>query len=271
MLSLIICSRNQDISVELKQNISTTVGHSHEIIVIDNSTSQYDIFQAYNEGVRRSTGDILCFMHEDVLFHSPNWGATIHTHFLEDKQIGIIGFAGTHFLPDSPMYWYSSPFISQRNLNNDHGQREEHFHEAWFGNHNLIEVVAVDGFCFLVKRELFHHIAFDEKTYSGFHLYDMDICMQTIASGQKVCVCNDILTEHFWSEKSQTSKQGWETFQKNLKLFSDKWQSWLPIHKGIDLPTEVFERTNALYQQVYDTMQIKKSKAYRIVKKIKYF
>ena len=54
MISIIICSRFQSISKELKDNIENTVGVVHEIICIDNSKSQYDIFSAYNEGVKRS-------------------------------------------------------------------------------------------------------------------------------------------------------------------------------------------------------------------------
>lgn len=67
MISIIICSRFQSISKELKDNIENTVGVVHEIICIDNSKSQYDIFSAYNEGVKRSQYPLLCFMHEDIL------------------------------------------------------------------------------------------------------------------------------------------------------------------------------------------------------------
>ena len=49
MISIIICSRFQSISKELKDNIENTIGVVHEIICIDNSKSQYDIFSAYNE------------------------------------------------------------------------------------------------------------------------------------------------------------------------------------------------------------------------------
>ena len=62
MISIIICSRFQSISKELKDNIENTVGVVHEIICIDNSKSQYDIFSAYNEGVKRSQYPLLCFM-----------------------------------------------------------------------------------------------------------------------------------------------------------------------------------------------------------------
>ena len=225
MLSIIICSRHKCIPSAIQQNIADSIGVEYEIITIDNSENRYSIFQAYNEGVCRSKGDLLCFMHEDVLFRSRNWGKVIESHFADDKAIGLIGFAGSHFLADTPMYWYSSPFVSQRNLNNDHGLVEEHFHEGWFGNRCIVEVVAVDGFCFFVRKCLFDRIPFDENTYSGFHLYDMDICMQVIESGYKVCVARDVLTEHYWSESQQFTKQGGHLFEHNLELFSKKWKN----------------------------------------------
>lgn len=267
-LSIIICSRETGVQEIVRKNVDETIGCEHELVIIDNSNNQYDIFQAYNEGVRRSKGDVLCFMHEDVLFRSDNWGRIIENYFINDEQLGLIGFAGSHFLADSPMYWYSSPFISQRNLNNDHGQVEEHFHEDWFGDRNIIEVVAVDGFCFFVRKSLFDRIAFDERTYKGFHLYDMDLCMQVIKSGYKVCVIRDVLTEHCWSESKQFTKQGGELFDHNLELFSNKWHSCLSVNKGLDLPTEVFSRVNELFHQAYSAHQIRRSMAYRLGKKV---
>lgn len=266
MFSVVICSRSSVLSDELKQNIAETIGCEYELVVIENASGNYSIFQAYNEGVRRAKGDIVCFMHDDVLFRTRHWGVIIENHFQENRQMGLLGFAGTHFLPDTPMYWYSSPFVSQRNLNNDQGVVEEHFHEEWFGERQMVEVVAVDGFCFFVRKSLFDQIVFDEKNYKGFHLYDMDICMQVLKAGYKVCVCRDVLAEHAWSESEQLSKSGGELFFTNLELFASKWQSELPIHRGLDLPEEIFDKVNGLFRQFYESKQMRKSRAYRLGK-----
>ncbi len=258
MFSIIICSRRGDIPSELRRNLEDTVGCTYELVIIDNSADRYSIFQAYNEGVSRAKGEILCFMHEDVLFQSSGWGKTIEQHFSVDENIGLIGFAGAHFLPEAPLYWYSSPFISQRNLNNDNGVVEEHFHEDWFDGRNLIEVVAVDGFCFFVRRSLFQRVSFDEETFKGFHQYDMDICMQVISAGFKVCVCRDVLAEHCWSEKMQSSKKGNDLFAHNLILFVNKWKDKLPIWKGLDLPQEAFLRINNVYLKAYPANSIRR-------------
>ena len=103
MISIITCSRENAILAKVKQNISETVGREFELIVIDNSENRYSIFEAYNEGVRQAKGNLLCFMHEDVLYRSKDWGGVMERHFQEDERMGLIGFSGSHFLPDTPM------------------------------------------------------------------------------------------------------------------------------------------------------------------------
>ena len=98
MISLIICSRQPDIPQSLKENIAETIGVEYELVVIDNSKNQYSIFQAYNEGVRRAKLSYLCFMHDDILYHSPDWGKKVVEHF-EDKRVGAIGVVGSHYMP----------------------------------------------------------------------------------------------------------------------------------------------------------------------------
>ena len=105
MISIIICSRFQSISKELKDNIENTVGVVHEIICIDNSKSQYDIFSAYNEGVKRSQYPLLCFMHEDILHYTSDWGKLLINHF-RDLKVGLIGISGPRFISQIPGIWW---------------------------------------------------------------------------------------------------------------------------------------------------------------------
>lgn len=269
MISIIICSRNNDISSELKQNIADSIICDFEIVVIDNSDNQYSIFTAYNEGVRRSRGDILCFMHEDVLFRSSGWGVVIRKHFEEDGKIGLIGFAGAHFLPSTPIYWDDSPFISEHDLTTRGDITEECYSMAYFKDKCIVDVAVVDGMCFFIKRNLFDKIRFDEITYQGFHLYDMDISMQINKAGYKVCVCNDVLVEHFYH--FDPSKPGYKLFEINLQKFYSKWASCFPMLTGIDgLPEAVVAQLNSYVQHKVmvekEYKAVLQSKAFRLGK-----
>ncbi len=262
MISIIICSRNPYISDELQQNIAETVGCDYDLIIIDNSNNRFSIFSAYNEGIRRSKGDILCFCHDDILFHSTSWGISIEELF-KDDSIGEIGVIGTHFLPAAPMYWWSSPFISQYSINNDKGKASLNDTRDYFKDH-IADVVAVDGVCFFIPKVVFESIRFDDNTYSGFHAYDMDISMQIQSLGKRVCVTDVLTVEHFWSEDSMKNPLYSQKLDTNMNLFCQKWRNRLPIVRGINEPEIVIDRLNNLCIQAYDATKVRKSKAYRL-------
>jgi len=264
MISIIICSRSNDILLELRQNIAETIGCEYELVVIDNSENKYSIFEAYNEGVKNSKGEVLCFCHDDILFQSKNWGHRVVSHFINQQSLGVLGVAGAHFLPSVPMYWSSSPFISEHNLNNDHGIHERFFHDEYFQDKDVVEVVVVDGLCFFMPKDLFKHVRYDEFSYNGFHLYDMDICLQAVSCGYKIMVCKDILIEHSWSENDSKRSKGLDVLEKNLSIFCDKWSGVLPLLRGVSMPDYTLERLNRLCVSAYDAKQVRKSKAYKL-------
>ena len=262
VFSIIICSRNQDIPEPLKRSIAETIGAEYELVVIDNSHNGYSLFSAYNEGVRRAKGEILCFCHEDILFHTPSWGGSVQNLF-SDESIGVVGVIGSHFLPGVPMYWWSSPFISQYSVNNDKGVVQRNDHREFLHNH-IADVVTIDGVCFFISRKLFESIRFDDRTFQGFHLYDMDICMQVQALGKRVCVTDVLEIEHFWSEDSLKDERYRAVLDHNLELFYRKWEKKLPTVRGIDEPDIVIHRLNNLCLQAYDATRVRKSRAYRL-------
>lgn len=273
MISAIICTRSKDIASDQRSNIEESVGADVEIVVIDNSANTETIFSAYNKGVKSAKGDLLCFVHDDVRFRTSGWGKRIETHFLADEKLGMIGFAGAHFLPDAPMYWDESPFISEHNLTTRNGQTEQCFSLEHFCENALSEVAAIDGMCFFVRRSLFDSIAFDEATFNGFHLYDMDISMQVRNAGFKVCVCNDVLVEHFYDYNP--SKAGFGLFEANLRKFYEKWSSHFPLSVGLEGMTEGMTlQLNTFVKQKMQSedslRKVRESMAYRVGKTLLY-
>ena len=104
MLSIIICSRHKILDSIFVKNIMDSVGVEVELITIDNSENKYSIFKAYNLGVQRSKYNNLCFLHEDVCFHSDDWGQKILQH-LQIPDMGICGVAGRDFVSRVPAAW----------------------------------------------------------------------------------------------------------------------------------------------------------------------
>ena len=134
MISIVICSRTPDISNDLRENIRRTIGSDFELLIIDNSSNRFSIFSAYNEGVRRAKGSIICFMHDDIMYKSSNWGKTVESFFASDDKLGLLGIQACCFLPNAPVYWCNSPFLVYKE-----GKYNSFEHDS------IIEAVAVDG------------------------------------------------------------------------------------------------------------------------------
>lgn len=230
MLSIIICSRYKVLDRALQDNIQETIGCEYEIIHIDNSEGNYNIFQAYNIGVSQAQGDILCFMHEDVRFHSSNWGA-LSCNYLKNKEIGAIGVAGGHAVlsrSDWRMYGLCEINIRQ-GIHTISEEREYYYYHRRTKTHSLCKVAGLDGVWYCIRKELFNTISYDEQTYRGFHLYDSDICMQINMLNLHLYVCSDIDIEHF------SIGMFTQDFYDDLKVFLRKWKDFLPLVRGGNL------------------------------------
>lgn len=231
MISIIICNRGEKIISDLENNIKSTIGDiEYEIICINNEKGQYNIFQAYNIGVEKAKFPYLCFLHDDVRFHTLNWGGNVINHF-SDKDVGMIGVAGPTFLSKNPGIWWginseSNPTYSTRQKNidtNRQNPKEQHTTNNNPFKEKVSEVVALDGLFFCIRKDLFDSIKFDEE-YGGFHFYDIDISLQVFNLKYKLVCVYDILIEHI--SVSNLSAE----WIKSSRLFYNKWRGMLPVH-----------------------------------------
>ena len=269
MLSCIICSRKVDIPLELKKNIATTIGCKYELIVIDNSRNEYSIFSAYNEGVRRAKGDILCFMHEDILYHTTNWGSGVLKYFDEYKTVGLIGVVGTHYLCSVPSGWWGTKIASAHLLRGSYDCNGIYSCEEVndnFYKKTPTQVVTIDGLWMCMPRVLFKEVSWDERILGGYHGYDLDMSLQVWNKGKEVHIYWDVLIEH-----KSMGNAGLDFHEAYEKLWV-KWRKLLPIIKGVEIPnTEQELRTYIVKLERDLRMQefkIRSSKPYRLGKVI---
>ena len=214
MISIIICSRTPAISSDLIENINKTIGIQYELICIDNSTNRHSIFSAYNEGVKRSCFEIVCFMHDDICFKSNNWGQSVVNRFSASK-LGAIGVAGSPYYAILPGAWWSGGYICQSVF----GEQELAYLPKI---DNALPVVVIDGIWFCVRKSLFSMIRFDDTTFDGFHYYDIDISLQIHQLGYDILNVYDIAIEH-------SSGKLDKIWLKNAILLQNKWQKSLPF------------------------------------------
>lgn len=233
MISIIICSRNNDINEELKVNIERTIGAEYELIVIDNSQNRYSIFEAYNCGIEKSSGQFLCFIHDDILFHTPNWGQKMRSYFVNYNEFALMGVAGATVKAETPCGWwdceekYKRINIIQHFQNNVNRIRRKGIKES-----EIDEVVVIDGVFMMLKKEV--NFWFNEN-FEGFHNYDLNISFEVLSKGYKIGVANKILIEHF-----SMGNLNYEWLKSTIRLHK--------IYKGI-LPLNLTSNSSKLVEE----------------------
>lgn len=232
MISIIICSLNDKISIDLDLNIKNTIGVDYEIVYIYNINNKYSIFEAYNIGVKKARYSICCFMHDDIIYHSLNWGSFVIDSFDKDDGLGAVAIAGCQYLRKMPSFW-SIPEYNVFNL--IQSDREENRKiDYWTNDSPPKNIIAFDGMWFCVRKLMFSSIQFDELNYQGFHFYDLDIAMQIYVSGYEIKYIPNILIEH--TSRGSLTKNWLE----NSFKFFNKWESSLPVSYVIN-ETSTFE------------------------------
>ncbi|GGH23626.1 glycosyltransferase [Mucilaginibacter phyllosphaerae] len=225
MISVIICSANPGYLENVTRNISDTIGVPYELIAINNAGTNKGISQVYNEGISRAKYQVLCFMHEDVIIKTLNWGNTLLNLF-KDEQLGLVGVAGAGYVPISPsagggvnsqsvyMNILQSFKFSAKGTVHDYENPEDE---------RLSEVAVLDGVFISTTKKVVAEFTFDEVTCSGFHAYDIDFSL-AVGTRYKNAVTYDILLHHL-SEGNYDSR--W--MLDNMKVFN-KWNHRLPLN-----------------------------------------
>jgi GT2 family glycosyltransferase len=222
MISIIVCSKKEPAWTIHERNALKTVGATSEYLRMDNRAKKSGICAAYNSGVARARGELLVFVHEDVFFMEPGWGRVLEQKFAADPAIGLIGVAGTQYLSRDRMSWAAAgrPYIRGRvvhELNNG----AEFMLTVFSPDKTDAEVAAADGLFFAVRRELFARISFDERTFPGYHFYDLDICMQARRT-HRIVVTWDLLLKHC------SAGSAGDAWRASGRRFLEKYKNELP-------------------------------------------
>ena len=226
MISIIICSINPELLLNVCKNIHENTDVPVQIITIDNRNSNKGICKVYNEGAVKAKYDILCFIHEDVILHSDNWGTKL-VRLLEDQTIGLVGVSGAVYKSKYPGAWTAC------DINLYRSSTIQHFKHSVKPIHSIYnpqmktydEVAVVDGVFLAMRKKVWEQNNFDEILLTGFHCYDIDISIR-IGSSHKLVVTHEIILEHL-SEGN---------FSKNWVLSSllihKHWEKRLPVQIG---------------------------------------
>ena len=221
MISIIISTYQPTFLEALKNNIEQTIGVPYELIAIENK-GEKSICEVYNTGVKKAQFEQLCFVHEDILFHTNNWGQNIINHF-KVNDVDLLAVAGSTYFSLMPGGWWSSRLTYQNLLQSTKENIEPVLESKGDNPLRRNQVIAFDGVFFCVKKEVFNIISFDQTTFKGFHFYDADFSMQLHEKRFRVYCIYDILIQHFSLGNLDNN------WIDNALIFQKKWEKSLPV------------------------------------------
>jgi hypothetical protein len=180
----------------------------HEIIAIEDAAS---LAEAYNRGLKQAKGDILILSHDDIEFLQPSsWLSKIKSHL---GSFDLIGLAGTTKLI-GPAWAQAGPpdTFGQVAEINPNG---EPYRVLIFGTPLAVvpNIQAVDGLFMAFRKNVALKVQFDEKTFNGFHCYDIDFSFSAYKAGFRLGVAIDIPVLHASQGKFD---EAWGAYAKRL-------------------------------------------------------
>ena len=171
MISVIICSVNPIQLQNISKNIAETIGLPYELIEIDNTNSKKGICNVYNDAAAKAKYNYLCFVHDDVKFHTMSWGGIL-SDLLNKEDIGLVGVSGTTYKSVIPSSWTACKKDFYRINTIQHS--DENINPLKYQiNPDLIsysEVAIVDGVFLATRKEVISEFSFDEISLKGFLL-----------------------------------------------------------------------------------------------------
>jgi hypothetical protein len=171
---------------------------------------QRSIFEAYNSMIDEALEipDIegIVLIHEDVELRAPI-EETLRGEFAT-SDVAIVGTIGGRGI--NSVRWYRSDELV--------GYAADSFYGANDHGQGFFDVDTVDGLLLAMSPAGMRQLRFDSDTFTGFHAYDADICMQARRGGLRVRVAPLDVFHH--------TKGGFGDAAQHRRIddaFRDKW------------------------------------------------
>lgn len=167
--------------------------------VFNDNGENLSIFQKYNIGIERAKSigikddDIICFAHSDVSILDPNFSQKVEIVFKNKSDIGLCGVIGTREYSDNGGWWMTIPKMLSGHIIQEINGQSNHLVKGSIGYFD--DMVVVDGLILMIRGKLLNDGLMWDESFDGYHLYDVDICLQVLSKGWKIAVA-DILVRH---------------------------------------------------------------------------
>lgn len=227
------------------------------------------LVKTYQQIYESCETEVLVITHSDVYIYQKDWDRVILKYFEDIPDLGAVGLFGAQGcgpmgerVQDIPHYGVPAGFSNMIEAEL-HGFRLD---KPWR------PAAIFDGFFMAFRMEMLKKVGGFDQRYMFHHLYDRDVCLESIRAGYKNIVV-DIPSHHMsgltanrgeyqeWINNQTSGIRGDVesgdkfTHDHNSELFAQKWHGCLPLYIEDDFTFR--EATsqmtvNAVYQFVGD-------------------
>jgi hypothetical protein len=191
MISVIICSINPAYLERVKESIGNTIGTGFEILSYDNRNGQLGICAVYNKLASAARYPYLLFVHEDVTFHTQNWGQLLLEGFSKRPDAVAAGVAGSSYKTSYYSGWFTGLQVYDSfNILHQHQQETERLQSPVASSAHWHECTTLDGVFIFCKKSVWEKVKFNETLLKGFHFYDLDFSLRASYMGSVFAVLN---------------------------------------------------------------------------------
>lgn len=214
-----------------------------EVIVVDNGADLFlegdkyrdvitfvpdhnlGVYPVFPFGFEVAKGDVVLFIHSDLLIVEKGYDNTILEAFERDSKLGLVGFVGSDEID-------SIGGRGAGTTSNFQGRQYTGVDKMWIGsparahgktNPGLTNAAVVDGCAMAIRRSSWETIGYRED-FPPHHFYDRLISTQMLEAGLKVGVLG-IACDHI-SGQTVNSERGYHNLAKEYSeahIPQDKW------------------------------------------------
>jgi hypothetical protein len=248
MITFIVLSRTPARLACLENSLREGLGERLAWRLVPVDGTRYDLFTGYNRGASLAGGEVLAFVHDDVEFWGNPHSLRQPLERVADPATGFVGVVGTRLLGEDGdwsavrgeirgMFASAFPTVFGTHW---------HFGPPWLGGNphpsragRFGRVVVLDGIFLLCHRRTFEALGgFDDRTYEGFHFYDIDITFRATRAGLN----NYALPVPLFHPSTNELSPEWE---RNRRIFVSKFRDCLPCRLAPGAPREAAGRLPA--------------------------
>ena len=192
MISVICCFNRYDAFCTMRESLYTQ-NIKTEVIGVDNSKGRFpSAAAALNWGAEQANGDILVFLHQDIVFLREDSLARLVGGVQQVSGDAVAGIFGA-------------------------GEAEQN---TKIGDFSLCDTL--DECCIAMRRTTWQRLKFNEDICDGWHLYVVEFCLR--ARSIKAVVCsNNCDIQHL--SNGTVNEEYMKTFKKLLIEYKD--QKWI--------------------------------------------